>query len=150
MSDEVTIAITADASEAFAELATLKAFADKQAKEVMDTKRKVLQEVRETKAQAVRIMTGVRQLFYAFGGALDPFWQAVFNIVGSSIEMLYALATAEGATIVGIPAAAVHAGIALTIEAVTLPQILAGIDEAQTAANRAIAAVDGLALLRGL
>jgi len=131
------------------QLREVQAFANKVGKEVTDVKRKSLQEMRETQRHAVRIMSGVRQLFYAFGGALDPFWQAVFNIVGSSIEMLYALATAEGSTILGIPAAAVHGGIALAIEAVTLPHILAGIENAQAAANRAIAAVDAFALFGG-
>ena len=131
------------------QLREAQAFANKVGKEVTEVKRKALQEMRETQRHAVRIMTGVRQLFYAFGGALDPFWQAVFNIVGSSIEMLYALATAEGSTIIGIPAAAIHGGIALAIEMVTLPQILAGIEDAQTAANRAIAAVDAFSILGG-
>lgn len=148
--DIVSIGVHVDTAQAEADYAELQNLADKVAKDVMDSKRKVLQEIQETRRSAVRMMSAVRQLFYAFGGSLDPFMQAIFNIVGSSIEMLYAIATAEGSTVVGIPAAAIHAGIAIAIEAVTLPQILAGVQDAQTSANRALAAVDALAIFGGL
>jgi hypothetical protein len=132
------------------EILKVKAFADKTGVEIMETKRQALTEVRDLQRQAIRTVAGIRQLFYAFGGSLDPFIQAILGIIASTIETLYALATAEGSTILGLPAAAVHGAIALGIQVVTLPSIIAGVDGAREATSRALAALDGITMLTGV
>jgi hypothetical protein len=132
------------------EMLRVKAFADKTGEEVMEIKRQTLSEVRDMQHQTMRVMTGIRLLLYAFGGALDPFMQAILNIVGSTIETLVALALAEGSTIVGLPAAAVHGMIATAIQVVTLPSIIAGVEGAQEDTRRALAALDAVTLFTGV
>lgn len=131
------------------QLRVIKKFANQTGKEVMDVKRESMKNIRHMRTSAVRTMAGMRLMFSAFAGAIDPFFAAVLNTIGSAIETLYALATAEAATGVGIPAAAIHGAIATSIQVVTLPFILANITEAKEASDRAVAALDAFALFGG-
>lgn len=131
------------------ELKGVQDFANNVGSDVMKLKREALKELRETQIAARRVLGGIRSLYSAFGSSLDPFMNAIFNIIGSTIETLVALAVAEGSTILGIPAAAVHGAIATSIQIVTLPFILAGIDEAKEGSTRALALLDAVALFGG-
>ena len=119
-------------------------------KKSMETKRQVERDARDMQRIAMRAVSGIRLMFTAFGGAIDPFMSAVLNIFASAVETLVALAAAEGSTILGMPAAAVHGALALSIQIAILPGIMAGLDEAKEFNTRATAALDAIAIFGGV
>ena len=93
MSDDatMTVGIQDDVTPA---LEDIQRFADKTGKNVMQMKRQALKDIRDVARSSRNLLSGLRSLYTAFGVSLDPFMNAVLNIVGGTVEMLTAMALA--------------------------------------------------------
>ena len=141
MSDDatMTVGIQDDVTPA---LEDIQRFADETGKYVMQMKRQALKDIRDVARSSRNLLSGLRSLYTAFGVSLDPFMNAVLNIVGGTVEMLTAMALAEASTVIGAASAAAHEILSLSIQIVTLPFILSEIEGAKEFATQATAGLD--------
>lgn len=132
------------ARDAFLTLDKLQKRADELGKTVMEVKRESLRELRKITFATRSFISGARNIFAAFGGALDPFQTALVTTAITAIETVTEVAAAVATTGVGIPWAAVMSSALLGLNLVTLPAIFQGVQEAREGVSRATSFLEGL------
>ena len=124
MSDRVTIAITADTSEAFAEITRLNAAADEAVKKARLARQDIMKDVRAGLSAVSQMMTSFSMAMHLLGQNIDAFYAALIGMTLSTISMLLSVAAGLASTVVGIPASVIVFGVAATIQLITMEKPL--------------------------
>ena len=124
MSDRVTIAITADTSEAFAEITRLNAAADEAVKKARLARSEIMKDVRAGLSAISQMYTSFSMAMHLIGANVDAFYAALIGMTLSTISMLLSVAAGLAATVVGIPASVIVFGVAATIQMITMEKLI--------------------------
>ena len=124
MSD-ITIGISADATEAFQEIQAVKAAMDEQTRDWKIQRNTILRQIREGFTLISQLMSAMGQAFTLFSQQIDPFFSALIGMVLSTASMLISSATTLALTGIGGVAAAIILGIAVSFQILTLGKLVA-------------------------
>ena len=124
MSEDVIMGLEVDTSQAEASIAATKAKSDAAVKEWRIRRIEITQGIREALTLVSTAYSTFTQFMQVIGGSIDPFYSALIGMVISSVSMMLSMSTALAATGVGIPAAAVIAGIGLTMNSMLIAKLL--------------------------
>ena len=120
----VTIAIDADTSAAFAKITALMVQADEATKAAVAARRKIMTEISTATAAISTMMSSFSMAMTLIGGQVDAFYGALIGMTLSTVSMMISIATGLAATGVGIPASVIIMGIALTLNVLTIAKLI--------------------------
>jgi hypothetical protein len=102
VSDDVTIRLGVDTTQADAEIATLQSKIDRQATEWQLKRQQIINEMQNISSGISDIFMAVRLAAQVTGQALDPIFNALMATVSATVSLMIATATALAAGSVGI------------------------------------------------
>lgn len=150
----VTFAITADSSEAFAEIAALQAATDEIARDWVIKRRKIIKEARQV-IRLTRSLIGLyRAMMNAMGMSIGAVGESVLMMVQNVLMVassVMAVATAEAA--IGNWAALVVASFALGFSITATFAVATGVENARLESQKAINimyALEGVLMASGI
>ena len=119
----VTIPITADSTAAFASITELQAAIDQQARDWKIQRNTLMRQIREGFTLISSLRSSFRQAMSLIGAQIDPFYSALIGLVLSTTSMLISSATVLAGTGIGVAAAAIILGLAISFNILTLAQL---------------------------
>ena len=137
----VTFAITADTTEAFASIAELQEAIDQQARDARIHRNTLMRQIREGFTLISSLMSSFRQAMSLIGAQIDPFFSALIGLVLSTTSMLISSATTLAGTGIGVAAAAIILGLAISFNILTLGKLASdkfGIEESLREIRQAV------------
>lgn len=124
MSNNVTLGVSVDTSQAQVELSTLMKQVDAATIQAREARRKILREISMATAAVSSMLSSFSMAMSLIGGQVDAFYGALIGMTLSTISMIISIATGLAATGVGIPAAAILMSVALFLNVATLTKLI--------------------------
>jgi hypothetical protein len=124
VSDDVTIGIGVDTSEATVEFNTLMVKADEATKRAREARKKIMREISMATAALSSMLTSFSMAMSLLGAQVDTFFGALIGMTLSTVSMLVSIATGLAATGVGIPASIIVMGIAVSLQIITIAKLI--------------------------
>lgn len=124
MDERVTIGLEVDSSQASAELSAIQQRADKVTREWAVNRNTILRQIRESYTMISSLVGSFRQAMSLFNAQIDPFYDALLNVVMSTVSMLISAASTLASTGIGGAAAAVVMAIAISFNILTTAKLI--------------------------
>ena len=125
MSDKiVSVSLQVETTQTEASITATKEKSDAAVKEWRLRRMEIVQGVREAMTLISTSYSTFTQFMQVIGAQIDPFYSALIGLALSTVSMMLSMSAALAATGVGIPAAVIIGGIAITLNAMLIAKLL--------------------------